>query len=113
MSGPDSEDVFSIATEEEFIGTLRWPVLRRAPDVENADDTVWKYMSITIDQLEKLDFYQQHLDMVDLRLERRQSECLKRFEAALRMPVGYYYWGGKCFPLIVIQVMTCRHIFTI
>jgi hypothetical protein len=69
-------------------------------------------MSITIDQLEKLDFYQQHLDMVDLRLERRQSECLKRFEAALRMPVGYY-WGGKCFPLIVIQVMTCRHIFTI
>jgi hypothetical protein len=37
--------------------------------------------------------------MVDLRLERRQSEGLKRFEAALKMPVGYY-WGGKCFPLI-------------
>jgi hypothetical protein len=27
------------------------------------------------------------------------------------MPVGYY-WGGKCFSLIVIQVMICRHIFT-
>jgi len=43
--------------------------------------------------------------MVDLCLERRQREGLKRFEAALRMPVGYY-WGGKCFPLIVIQVTT-------
>jgi hypothetical protein len=45
----------------------------------------------TIDQLEKLDLYQQHLDMVDLHLEKRQSEGIKRFEAALRMPVEYYW----------------------
>jgi hypothetical protein len=51
---------------------------------------------LLIHRIEKLDFYQQHLDMVDLRVERRQSEGLKRFEVTLRMPVGYYYWGCKC-----------------
>jgi hypothetical protein len=66
-------------------------VLRRAAKVENVD-TVRKYEHLIhriIDQLEKLDFYQQHFDMVDLHLGRRQSEGLKRFEAALRMPVGW------------------------
>jgi len=70
-------------------------VLRKAAEAPNVDATVRKYEYLihrNIDQLEKLDFYQQHLDMVELRLEGRRSEGLKRFEAALRMPVGYY-WG--------------------
>jgi hypothetical protein len=43
-------------------------ILHRAAEVANVDDTVRKYEHLihrTIDQLEKLDFYQQHLDMVD------------------------------------------------
>jgi hypothetical protein len=68
-------------------------VLHRAAEVEIVDDAVRKYEHLihrTIDQLEKLGFCQQHLDMADLRLGRRQSEGLKRFEVTLRMPVGYY-----------------------
>jgi len=79
-------------------------VLRKTAEVPNVNDTVQKYEQLihrTICQLVKLDFYQQHLDMVasELRLKRRQSEGLKRFEAVLGMPVGYY-WGGKCSLLI-------------
>jgi hypothetical protein len=45
------------------------------------------------DQHEKLDFYQNHLNMLDLRLNRRQDEEIRRFEASLaNSPVGYY-WG--------------------
>jgi hypothetical protein len=69
-------------------------VLHKAAEVANFDDTVHKYEHLihrTIDRLEKLDFYKQHLDMVELRLQRRQNEGLKRFEIALRMPVGYYW----------------------
>jgi hypothetical protein len=42
--------------------------------------TVYKYGHLirrTIDQLGKLDFYQQHFDMVELRFESGQSEGLK------------------------------------
>jgi hypothetical protein len=42
--------------------------------------------------------------MVELRLERRQSEGLKRFEAALKMPIGYY-WGCKYFLLIQVGLL--------
>jgi hypothetical protein len=90
-------------------------VLRRAAEVENVDDTVRKYENLihqSIEQLKKLNFYNEHLKMVDFHLKRRQSKGTKRLKAALRMPIGYY-WGGKCFPLIVIHVMTCWLIFTI
>jgi hypothetical protein len=59
----------------EMAKANRYPllaVLRRAAEVANIDDTVRKYEHLihrTIDQLEKLYFYQQHLDMADLRLE--------------------------------------------
>jgi len=47
MSGPDSEDVFSIATEEKFdawqsSGAHTNRVLHRAAEVENVDDNVRK-----------------------------------------------------------------------
>jgi hypothetical protein len=74
-------------------------VLRKAAEVANVDDTVRKYEHLihrTIDQLEKLDFYLPHLDMVELHLQRRQNEGLKRLGIVPRMAVGYY-WGGKCF----------------
>jgi len=74
-------------------------VLRKAAEMVNVDGTVRQYEHLihrTIGQLEKLDFHQQHLDMVELRLQKRQNEGLKRFKIALRMPVSYY-WGGRCF----------------
>jgi hypothetical protein len=72
-------------------------VSHKAAEVANVEDTGRKYEHFihrTIDQFEKRDFYQQHLDTVELRHQRQQNEGLKRFEIAIRMPVGYY-WGSK------------------
>jgi hypothetical protein len=95
-------DALKILAVLEMAKASQFPslaVLHKAAEVANVDDTGRKYEHLihrTIDQLEKRDFYQQHLDMVELRHQRRQNEGLKRFEIALRMPVGYY-WGSKCF----------------
>jgi hypothetical protein len=53
------------------LGMTKASVLRKAAEVANVDGTVRKYEHLihrTIDQLQKLDFYQQNLDMVELRL---------------------------------------------
>jgi LPS O-antigen subunit length determinant protein (WzzB/FepE family) len=71
--------------------------LKATVQISNFDDIVEKYservIQPAIDQLEKLEFYQDHLNMLDLRCNRRQDEVIKRFEASLaNSPIGYY-WG--------------------
>jgi len=79
------------------IGVCHWSPPRRAAEAVNADDTFEHLIHQTIDQLERLDFYQQHLSMADLRRERWQNKGLKAEAEAVRgcsqMPVRYN-WGG-------------------
>jgi hypothetical protein len=68
--------------------------LKATAQISNADDIVEKYsksvIQPAIDQLEKLDFYQDHLNMLDLRRNRRQDEGIKRSEASLaNSPISY------------------------
>jgi hypothetical protein len=99
IRGPKIMPVFEKAKASRFPSLA---VLHKTTEVANFDDTVCKYEHLirrTIDQLEKLDFYQQRLDTIEMCFERRQSECLKRLEIVLRMPIGCYW--GKCFSLII------------
>jgi hypothetical protein len=62
----------------------------------NVDDIVEKYLESVIqpaiDQLEKLGFYQDDLNMLDLQCNRRHDEGIKRFGASLANSLIGYYW---------------------
>jgi hypothetical protein len=84
----------------EMVKASRFPslaVLQKAAEMADVVDIGRKYEHVIPHSIEKRDFYQQHLDTAELRNQIRQNAGHKRFEISLRMPVGYYYWGSKCF----------------
>jgi hypothetical protein len=68
--------------------------LKATAQISNVDDNEKYSESViqpAIDQLEKLDFYQDHLNMLDLWRNKPQDEGMKGFEASLaNSPICYY-----------------------
>jgi hypothetical protein len=66
--------------------------LKATAQISNVDDIVEKYsesvIQPAIDQLEKLDFYQYHLNTLDLQRNRRQDEGIERFVCGAVGPQG-------------------------
>jgi hypothetical protein len=69
--------ILVILEETKSSGYLTLAKLKAATQISGVDDieNIWKMSSIpAIDRLEKLDFYRDHLTMLDLWRNRRQDE---------------------------------------